>query len=141
MLNLIEKDFLENKISLVRLDGSMSQRKRSKVLKKFEVEKNITVFLISLKAGGVGLNLVAANHVFLVDPWWNPAIEEQAIQRVHRIGQTKDVFVTRLICNKSIEQRVLQLHERKKQLFDNTISPDQKKKISAEDFKFLMQKY
>jgi len=71
------------------------------------VEKNITVFLISLKAGGVGLNLVAANHVFLVDPWWNPAVEEQAIQRVHRIGQTKDVFVTRLICNKSIEQRVL----------------------------------
>jgi len=81
----------------------MSQRKRAKVLKQFEEDKSIKVFLISLKAGGVGLNLVSANHVFLVDPWWNPAVEEQAIQRIHRIGQTKDVYVTRLICNNTIE--------------------------------------
>lgn len=116
MLNLIEKDLEVHQLEYCRLDGSMSQKKRAKVLSEFRANADLHIFLISLKAGGVGLNLISANHVFLVDPWWNPAVEDQAINRVHRIGQNKPVHVTRLICRETIEQRVLELNEKKKLL-------------------------
>lgn len=89
------------------MEGSNSHKERTKIVKKFQEDKNVQIFLVSLKTAGVGLNLVAANKVFLMDPWWNPAVEEQAIERVHRIGQKKAVTIIRFIMDKTIETRML----------------------------------
>ena len=83
------------------------------------------MFLISLKAGGLGLNITAADYVFLLDPWWNPAVESQAIDRTHRIGQTRRVFATRLIARDTVEEKVLLLQERKRDLADAIIRAEQ----------------
>jgi SNF2 family DNA or RNA helicase len=82
------------------------------------------LFLISLKAGGVGLNLTAAEYVFLLDPWWNPAVEAQAIDRAHRIGQTREVFAYRLIAKDTVEEKVLALQQSKRALADAVLSAD-----------------
>lgn len=82
----------EVKLNYVYLDGSTSAGNRKKNVDNFQTDPSIKVFLISLKAGGLGLNLTAANYVYLVDPWWNPAVEQQAIDRTHRIGQTRKIF-------------------------------------------------
>lgn len=121
----------------------MSQKKRQETLHQFKTDASFGVFLISLKAGGVGLNLTAANHVFLIDPWWNPAVEDQAVERVHRIGQKKNVEIIRFICRQTVEERIIELHQHKKQLFDSTISRNQeeKKAMNLENFKYLMQNY
>lgn len=116
MLDLVENQLKEKKIGFVRLDGTMTAQDRSNTINKFKQDSKITVFLISMKAGGLGLNLTNANHVFLLDPWWNFATEHQAIDRVHRFGQTKPVFVTRFIVRNSVEDRVLQIQERKRLL-------------------------
>ena len=99
--------------------------------------------MISLKAGAVGLNLTAANNVFLVDPWWNPAIEDQAIERVHRIGQKNKVNVYRFICEKTIEERMLDLHAKKKGLVDMTLAfnPMEQKKTNMENMVYMMRRY
>jgi len=125
------------------LDGSLAQKKRAEILEEFKTDPTIHVFLISLKAGGVGLNLVVANHAFLVDPWWNPAVEEQAVERVHRIGQKKPVQVVRFICKETVEERIVELHNYKKELFDSTITfnQEERKAMNAENFKYLMQTY
>lgn len=147
MLDLIEYDFKRNNIVYLRLDGSLSQKKRAEILTKFKEDPNIFIIMISLKAGGVGLNLVEANHVFLMDPWWNPAVEEQAVERVHRIGQKKKVEVIRFICKDSIEERMIELHKAKKELFNQTINMENgdrtmdKKKQNIEYFKYLMTNY
>ncbi len=96
-----------------------------------------------MKAGGVGLNLVTANHAYLVDPWWNPAVEEQAIERVHRIGQKKKVQVIRFICRETVEERIIELHNHKRELFDSTITfnQEEKRNMNVENFKYLMQNY
>ena len=91
------------------------------VLKQFENDPKITIFLISLKAGGVGLNLITANHVFLVDPWWNPAVENQATDRAYRIGQTKRVIVHKFITSGSIEEKIDQMIRKKILLADEII--------------------
>jgi non-specific serine/threonine protein kinase len=98
------------------------------------------VFLISLKAGGTGLNLTAADYVYIIDPWWNPAVEQQAIDRTHRIGQTKQIFAYKLICKDSIEEKMLQLQEQKKSLVTELISGDQgwMKKLTREDVMELL---
>ena len=88
---------------------------------RFQTDPTCPLFLISLKAGGLGLNLTAADYVFILDPWWNPAVEQQAIDRAHRIGQTKPVFAYRLICQDSVEQRIIELQENKKILADAII--------------------
>ncbi|HCH64884.1 MAG TPA: helicase, partial [Deltaproteobacteria bacterium] len=85
---------------------------------RFQDPAGPPVFLISLKAGGTGLNLTAADHVFLLDPWWNPAVEEQAADRAHRIGQDKPVFVYRLVTTDTVEERILELQDRKRALAD-----------------------
>ena len=85
-------------------------------VQKFQSKGGPPVFLLSLKAGGVGLNLTAADHVFLLDPWWNPAVEEQAADRAHRIGQDKPVMVYRMVTEDSVEERILELQERKRAL-------------------------
>ncbi|EGR32380.1 snf2 superfamily rad5 protein, putative [Ichthyophthirius multifiliis] len=141
MFDLFEIDFKQNNMKYLRLDGSLNQKQRSDVIKKFNEDDSYRIFLISLKAGGVGLNLVRANHVFLIDPWWNPAVEEQAVDRIHRIGQKKDVNVIRFIMRNSIEERMIKLHEEKKHLFEITIAScqkDKKKEINLECFKYLI---
>ncbi len=116
LLDLIEKRLEGSGIEHIRLDGST--RDRGEVVARFQSDDGPPVMLISLKAGGVGLNLTAADHVFLCDPWWNPAAEAQAADRAHRIGQDKPVFVYRLVSEGTVEERILSLQERKRALFD-----------------------
>eukprot|EP00053_Salpingoeca_punica_P018186 m.177383 g.177383 ORF g.177383 m.177383 type:complete len:597 (-) comp17379_c3_seq4:437-2227(-) len=121
MLDLVEIAFAKTGINYVRLDGSMSQAQRVRVLDDFKKDPSIHVFLISLRSGGVGLNLTAASRVVLLDPWWNPAVEEQAIDRVHRIGQEKDVYVKRFITADTVEERIIELQAKKKHLAQNAL--------------------
>ena len=96
--------------------------------------------MISLKAGGLGLNLTAAEYVFILDPWWNPAVESQAIDRAHRIGQTRHVFAYRLICEDTVEQRIAQLQEKKRKLADAIIGGQENvlRSLSREDLQYLL---
>jgi len=104
------------------LDGST--RNREERVKRFQSDDSIPLFLISLKAGGEGLNLTGADYVFLMDPWWNPAVEQQAMDRTHRIGQDQPVMVYRLICPETIEEKMLTLQERKQDVAEDIVTPD-----------------
>ena len=100
----------------------------------------VTVFLVSLKAGGVAINLASgASHCFLCDPWWNPAVESQAMDRIHRLGQYRPVKVTRIIVENSIESRILQLQEKKELMFESTVGNDENalNKLTVDDLRFL----
>lgn len=121
MLILLEAPLKNAGFNILRLDGSMSMSKRLQVIKQFAHggPDSPTVLLASLKAAGAGVNLTAASTVYLFDPWWNPGVEEQAMDRVHRIGQKKEVKVIRLIIKDSIEERILSLQEKKKQLISS----------------------
>ena len=119
-LELIQKQIEEEKWKFSKLTGQTV--KRENVIKEFQEDEENRIFLISLKAGGVGLNLTEADYVFIVDPWWNPAAENQAINRAHRIGQDKHVFVYRFITENSIEEKIQQLKERKSSLADRFIN-------------------
>jgi len=123
----------------VRLDGSMSLVERDRVLTTFKTRPNVRIIIISLKAGGVGLNLTHANNVYLIDPWWNPAVEEQAIDRVHRIGQTKQVVVRRLIMKNSVEQQILKLHQVKMQLIQRALGDERNITQPCENFKLGLE--
>ena len=100
---------LSRGIRIVRLDGSMSLQQRKWVLDKFSRDPSVRIMLISLRAGGVGLNLTDADCVILTDAWWNPSVEDQAIDRVHRLGQLRELRVYRLICTNSVESKMLLL--------------------------------
>lgn len=123
MLHLLRDDLIEEGIRFNYLDGST--RNRQEQVDTFQEDKSIQVFLISLKAGGVGLNLTAADYVFILDPWWNPAVENQAVDRSHRIGQQKTVFYYKFITQGSIEEKILQLQKRKSQLSDDIIAVEE----------------
>jgi superfamily II DNA or RNA helicase len=116
LLDLIEPALVRAELPFVRLDGST--RDRGEVVTRFQAEDGPPVMLVSLKAGGSGLNLTAADHVFLCDPWWNPAVEAQAADRTHRIGQTRPVFVYRLVAAGTVEERILVLQDSKRALMD-----------------------
>ncbi len=118
-LDLIEPLLEREGLAFTRLDGST--RDREGVVKAFQDPAGPPVLLLSLKAGGTGLNLTAADHVFLLDPWWNPAVEEQAADRAHRIGQDKPVFVHRLVTKDTVEERILVLQEKKRALAEAAI--------------------
>ncbi|WP_421894487.1 DEAD/DEAH box helicase [Marinoscillum sp.] len=122
MLELIREELYTRGIGYALLTGST--RNREAVVNSFQQDDDIRVFLISLKAGGTGLNLVEASYVYLVDPWWNPAVENQAIDRVHRIGQENNVTAIRLICPDTIEQKIIQLQSTKKALSGELITED-----------------
>jgi len=109
-------------------------------VRNFENDAGCKLFLISLKAGGVGLNLVAADYVFLLDPWWNPAVEAQAIDRTHRIGQTRHVFAYRLIATDTVEEKVLALQEKKRVLADAVINQDNSllAQMGREELEYLL---
>ena len=121
MLDLIEVPLNDMRKKFVRLDGSMPQAHRDHSVKSFNDDPSVKVFLISMKAGGLGLNLISASRVFLLDPWWNPATEQQAIDRVHRLGQRKPVIVTRFIVTNSIEERIVELQDKKKRLVQGAL--------------------
>ena len=120
LLDLVEPRLREAGISFLRLDGST--RDRGAVVRSFSQAEGPPVFLISLRAGGTGLNLTAADHVFLLDPWWNPAVEEQAADRAHRIGQDRPVFVYRMVAEKTVEEGILALQEEKRHLADAALA-------------------
>ncbi|TFH28889.1 MAG: DEAD/DEAH box helicase, partial [Myxococcales bacterium] len=120
LLDLVEPHLEAHQIDYLRLDGST--RDRGAVVGAFQDEAGPPVLLISLKAGGTGLNLTAADHVFLLDPWWNPAVEEQAADRAHRIGQDRPVMVYRLVAKDTVEERVLDLQQRKRAIADTALS-------------------
>ena len=141
MLDLIEEPFNRMGIRFVRLDGSMSQNNREISVNDFNSNPAVKVFLISMKAGGLGLNLVAASTVFLLDPWWNPATEHQAIDRVHRLGQRKPVIVTRFIISGTIEERILELQDKKKRLVQGALGRQSKelREIRLEELRLLFR--
>ena len=139
MLHLIEENLRSQKVDYVYLDGSTPAQKRKEAVQTFQEDPDIRVFLISLKAGGVGLNLTAADYVYIVDPWWNPAVEQQAIDRTHRIGQVNKIFAYKMICKDTVEEKILQLQQRKKQLANELVTEDAGfiKKLTKDDIAFL----
>lgn len=141
-LDIIQNRIKQKKWNYSRIDGSYTLNKRQKEIEAFQEGKN-KVFLISLKAGGLGLNLTQANYIFLMDPWWNPAVENQAIDRAYRIGQTKNISVYRLIMKDSVEEKVLELQAKKRELFSDLLegneeSGDFSGKLSLEDFRNIL---
>jgi SNF2 family DNA or RNA helicase len=139
MLNLFRRWLDESDIPYEYIDGNV--RDRQERIDSFSTNPSIPIFLLSLKAGGVGINLTAADTVILYDPWWNPAVEAQAVDRAHRIGQTNHVNVYRLVTADSIEERIMELKERKKELTDALIgdTPSGALPITVEDLKRLLE--
>ncbi len=139
MLQLIREALDARGIAYLYLDGSIPAEERRRSVEQFQSDADMRVFLISLKAGGVGLTLTAADYVYLVDPWWNPAAEQQAIDRSHRIGQTNKVFAYRMICKDSVEEKILQLQERKKALAADLVADEGGfvKKLTQDDVAYL----
>jgi superfamily II DNA or RNA helicase len=138
LLSIVRQRLDKQGIRYEYLDGKTNNRK--KVVERFQTDEDCPLFLISLKAGGNGLNLTAADYVFILDPWWNPAAEAQAIDRAHRIGQTRNVFAYRLICRDTVEERIVEMQKEKKQLADAIISADNSliSSLTAADLQLLL---
>ncbi|KAI8573536.1 hypothetical protein RHMOL_Rhmol01G0285000 [Rhododendron molle] len=124
-------------IPFVRLDGTLNLQQREKVIKQFSDESNILVLLMSLKAGGVGINLTAASNAFVLDPWWNPAVEEQAVMRIHRIGQTKEVMIKRFIVKGTVEERMEAVQARKQRMISGALTDQEVRTARIEELKML----
>ncbi|KAF3622071.1 hypothetical protein FXO38_31500 [Capsicum annuum] len=136
-LDLLQIPLSRSSIPFVRLDGTLNQQQREKVIKKFSEEDDISVLLMSLKAGGVGINLTAASNAFVMDPWWNPAVEEQAVMRVHRIGQTKQVMIKRFIVKGSVEERMEAVQTRKQRMISGALTDQEVRTARIEELKML----
>jgi len=141
MLDLIQLFLKDAGISFVRYDGSMSKDKREVSLEQIKNNKRIRVILISFKAGSTGLNLTACNNVVLVDMWWNPALEDQAFDRAHRFGQTRDVNIYKLTIENTVEERILTLQNGKRALATAALGGDRIKnlKLGLEDLMALFR--
>ncbi|KAF8650963.1 hypothetical protein AX16_004999, partial [Volvariella volvacea WC 439] len=126
---------------ICRLEGTMSPQARDATIKHFMNNVHVTVFLVSLKAGGVALNLTEASRVYLMDSWWNPAVEYQAMDRIHRLGQRRPVQAIKLVVEDSIESRIVQLQEKKSAMVDATLSTDDSAmgRLTPEDLGFLFR--
>lgn len=135
-LELIGAELTKHNIRYITLTGKSTNR--SAIINEFQNDESISVFLISLKAGGVGLNLTQADYVLMLNPWWNPQAEKQAIDRAHRIGQTKHVFVYRFITRNTIEEKIAQLQEKKRQLADTFINDNPLTGLSPEEIRALL---
>ncbi|XP_075873771.1 helicase-like transcription factor isoform X2 [Nelusetta ayraudi] len=142
-LTILEAPLREHGFSFVRLDGSMSAKRRTQVIQEFQssAADSPTIMLLSLKAGGVGLNLTAASHVFLMDPAWNPASEEQCIDRCHRLGQTRKVVVTKFIVKDSVEERMVEIQRKKQGLLEKAFgsTSSERKTSRINDVKQLLE--
>ena len=137
-LNIFRHYFEKEHIAFAYLDGST--RNRGEIVADFQENADLKVFLISIKAGGVGLNLTQADYVFILDPWWNPAVEQQAIDRTHRIGQEKKVFIYKFIAKDTVEEKILALQNRKKRLASALITTEESffKSLSKEDIREIL---
>ncbi|WP_161602395.1 DEAD/DEAH box helicase [Tautonia marina] len=138
-LGLVKDALDQEGLTYEYLDGRT--RNRAQRVERFQNDPDCPIFLISLKAGGLGLNLTAAEYVYLLDPWWNPAVEAQAIDRSHRIGQTHNVFAYRLICRDTVEQKIVDLQQQKRELADAILNADNRsiiKSLSRDDLEFLL---
>ena len=138
MLSIVKENLDKRGIDYEYLDGQT--RNRQAVVERFQESDDCHVFLISLKAGGLGLNLTAADYVFLLDPWWNPAVEAQAIDRAHRVGQTKQVFAYRLICRNTVEEKITDLQGKKRDLADAILEENSSlmRDLSSDDLNMLL---
>jgi SNF2 family DNA or RNA helicase len=137
LLDLVEPHLAAAAIPFTRLDGSTVDR--GAVVRAFAADDGPPVMLVSLKAGGTGLTLTAADHVFLLDPWWNPAVEDQAADRAHRIGQERPVIVYRLVAAETVEERILALQERKRSLAEVVLAgADRAAGLTREDLLDLL---
>lgn len=142
MFDILEKYIGEKGINYCRVDGSMDVNDRFDVISKFKSDPNISVMLLSLKAGNMGLNLTCANRVIFLDSWWNGSIEDQAVDRVHRIGQEKKVKVSRIVISNTIEQRILELQKVKKDLVNNAMcegTGEKYTRLSRKQLEFLFK--
>ncbi len=140
MLHLIGKACQQAELSFYHFDGDTPPAKRSELVEQFQTPGNdVNIFLISLKAGNTGLTLTAADYVFLVDPWWNTAVQQQAVDRAYRIGQTKNVFAYQMICKDTIEEKIIELQQRKRVLSDSLITEDEGfiKQLTEDDLRYL----
>jgi superfamily II DNA or RNA helicase len=138
MLSIVRKHLDRRGVVYEYLDGQTRDRRER--VNRFQTDPACCVFLISLKAGGLGLNLTAADYVFLLDPWWNPAVEAQAIDRAHRVGQTRKVFAYRLICRGTVEEKIAELQDQKRSLADAILQADASllKDLTVEDLEKLL---
>eukprot|EP01025_Chloroclados_australasicus_P041985 TRINITY_DN44749_c0_g1_i1.p2 TRINITY_DN44749_c0_g1~~TRINITY_DN44749_c0_g1_i1.p2 ORF type:complete len:161 (-),score=17.25 TRINITY_DN44749_c0_g1_i1:236-718(-) len=139
MLDLVQFRLQQAGVRCIKLEGSMSLDVRARMIETFNTDPEVTCFLMSLKAGGVALNLTVASHVMLMDPWWNPAVEQQAQDRIHRLGQYKPITVTRFIIAGTIEERILKLQEKKQLVFEGTVGRNSEAlgKLTVDDLRFL----
>jgi SNF2 family DNA or RNA helicase len=136
LLDLLEKQLKKQKWKIWKLTGKTEER--GSLVDSFQAHDGAGVFLISLKAGGSGLNLTAASYVVLFDPWWNPAVENQAIDRTHRIGQTNKVIAYRLLIKNSIEEKIRALQKTKKSMAEDVLGEEKfSESLSLKDFEFL----
>lgn len=137
-LAIYRKYFDSEKTPYAYLDGTTA--KRGEVVKEFQSNKDIKLFLISIKAGGVGLNLTEADYVFILDPWWNPAVEQQAIDRTHRIGQNKNVFIYKFITKDTVEEKILALQNRKRKVAESLITTEESfvKSLTVKDIEDIL---
>jgi SNF2 family DNA or RNA helicase len=135
-LKLFEKYFIENEIPFSMLTGS--DNKRKEIVERFQSDEKIKPFLISVKAGGVGLNITAATYVLIIDPWWNPFVEQQAVDRTHRIGQTKNVTVYKFITKDTIEEKMLNLQKTKLKLSESFIDSGTTSEMIASEIEELL---
>ena len=137
-LELYKNAFQQQNEPYSWLTGSLESREREREISKFENNESVRSFFISIKSGGTGLNLVSADYVFILDPWWNPFTEQQAIARAHRIGQDKNVIAYKFITRNTIEEKILKLQEKKARLAEDIIENVQKGKLSKGDIKYLL---
>jgi len=137
-LDLVKQYLKSNKIDFAYLDGSSTDRKEQ--VERFNKDPKLKVFLISIKAGGLGLNLTEADYVFILDPWWNPAVEAQAVDRAHRIGQKKKVFTYKFITRNSVEEKILMLQQKKLKLTTDLITTEESfmKQLTKEDIQQML---
>ncbi len=139
-LDLLEPHIRRAGYRFNRIDGTMDQSRRTAALAEFKAEDDISIILLSLHAASTGLNMAFANHVVLLDNWWNPTVEDQAVDRAHRLGQQKEVFVTSLIHEDTVEQSVVLLQENKRQMIDTVVYYVGKgKQGKQKDLEFLFQ--
>ncbi|KAJ5730126.1 DNA repair protein RAD16 [Penicillium malachiteum] len=142
MLQLVEWRLRHAGFNTVMLDGSMTPAQRQRSIEHFMTKVDVEIFLVSLKAGGVALNLTEASRVYIIDPWWNPAAEWQSADRCHRIGQRRPCVITRLCIEDSVESRIVQLQEKKANLIRGTINQDQGhalERLTPQDMEFLFR--
>ncbi|XP_044968034.1 helicase-like transcription factor CHR28 [Hordeum vulgare subsp. vulgare] len=140
MLNVLELSLNSNFINFRRLDGSMSLDDREEAVQEFKADPEVRVMLMSLKAGNLGLNMIAASHVIMLDPWWNPYAEDQAVDRAHRIGQTRPVTVTRFTVNGTVEDRILALQAKKREMVESAFGEKSggiSTRLTVEDLGYL----